>query len=94
MFIVGICALGLRSPEIMQAIGVAGSAQDPAAVTAMKLADVAVQTATHQPMTAAEFAELSRTDPNAYQKYINSHQMQERTEVDKLMNFFARGKFE
>lgn len=92
MFIVGICALGLRSPEIMQAIGMAGSAQDPAAVTAAKLSDISATK--HRPMSADQFAELSKVDPNAYQKYLNSHQMQERTEIDKLMNFFTRGKFE
>ena len=48
-----------------------------------------------KPMTAMEFAELSKTDPNAYQKFINSHQQNpERGEVDKLMNFLAKGKFE
>lgn len=92
LFIVGICAIGLRSPEIMQAIGVAGSAQDPGVVTAAKLSDIAATK--HRPMSIDQFVELSKTDPNAYQKYLNSHQMQERTEVDKLMNFFTRGKFE
>jgi len=92
MLLIGICAIGLRSPEIMQAIGIAGSAQGPAvSVSSMTAAVKSGQ----KPMTAVEFAELSKTDPNAYQKFINSHQQQpERSEVDKLMNFLAKGKFE
>lgn len=93
LFIVGICALGLRSPEIMQAIGMAGSAQDPAKVTVERLTGTSA-TQEQNPMSADEFAALSKTDPNAYHKYVNSHRVQERTEADKLMNFFARGKYE
>lgn len=90
MLLIGICALGLRSPEIMQAVGIAGSAQDPA----ISVSTMTVKSA-QKPMTAVEFAELSKTDPNAYQKFIYSHQQQpERSEVDKLMNFLAKGKFE
>lgn len=93
MLLIGICAIGLRSPEIMQAIGMASSAQDPAiSVSTMTVTAKPQQ----KPMTAEEFAELSKTDPNAYQKFINSFQATEpqRSEVDKLMNFLARGKFE
>jgi hypothetical protein len=90
MLLVGICAIGLRSPEIMQAIGMAGSAQDPA----ISVSSVTTRSLP-KPMTAVEFAELSKTDPNAYQKFIHSHQQQpERSEVDKLMHFLAKGKFE
>lgn len=94
MLLVGICAIGLRSPEIMQAIGMAGSAQDPA----ISVSSITAPSSQKQqkPMTAEEFAALSKTDPNAYQKFINSYQATEpeRSEVDKLMNFLARGKFE
>jgi hypothetical protein len=91
MFIVGICAIGLRSPEILHVIGMAEAAQDPAAIS-LSAAPAKPQ---QQAMTAEEFAKLSQTDPLAYQKFINSYQLnQDRSEVDKLMNFFARGKFE
>jgi hypothetical protein len=92
MLVIGISVIGMRSPEIMKAIGVAGTAQDPGiSVSTMTAATKAVP----KPMTALEFAELSKTDPNAYQKFINSHQQKtERGEVDKLMNFLAKGKFE
>lgn len=46
-------------------------------------------------MTLEDFAELGKTDPAAYQKLLASHQAPaQRTEVDKLMNFLARGKYE
>ncbi|WP_420474657.1 hypothetical protein [Noviherbaspirillum sp. ST9] len=90
MLLIGICAVGVRTPEIMQAIGMAGAAQDP-----VKSVSAMTARPAQKPMTATEFAELSKTDPNAYQKFINSHQQQpERGEVDKLMNFLAKGKFE
>lgn len=92
MLLIGICAIGLRSPEIMQAIGIAGSAQDPG-ISVSSI--TATGKSALKAMTAVEFAELSKTDPNAYQKFIHSHQQKpERSEVDKLMNFLARGKFE
>jgi len=95
MLLIGICAIGVRSPEIMQAIGMAGSAQDPA-ISVKSFTATSQQKQQQTPMTAEEFAALSKTDPNAYQKFINSYQVTppERTEVDKLMNFLARGKFE
>jgi len=96
MLLVGICAIGLQSPEIMKAIGMAGAAQDPAASVGVIAAPKQTAQAAQKPMTAQEFAELSKTDPQAYQKYVNSFQAAapERSEVDKLMNFLARGKFE
>lgn len=92
MLLIGICAIGMRSPEIMKAIGIAGAVQDPAiSISSLTVAPTPAQ----KPMSAVEFAELSKTDPNAYQKFINSHQQTpERGEVDKLMNFLAKGKFE
>ena len=93
MLLIGLCAIGMRSPDIMNTIGMAGSAQDPAISASSITAPVKPQ---QKPMTVAEFAELSKTDPNAYQKLVNSFRTgdPERDEVDKLMNFLARGKFE
>lgn len=93
VLIVSLCAIGWRSPDIMQAIGMAFVKQDPATISIEDFAAKAAPSG-QKPMTAAEFAELSKTDPHAYQKYINSFQVQERTEVDKLFNFLARGKYE
>lgn len=95
MLLIGICAIGIRSPEIMQVIGMASSAQDPS-ISVSSMTDPHQQQSQQKPMTAEEFAALSKTDPNAYQKFINSFQTTapDRSEVDKLMNFLARGKFE
>jgi len=42
-----------------------------------------------------EYTELAKTDPEAYRKLMASHQQQpERSEIDKLMNFFTRFKYE
>jgi len=94
ILIVSICVIAWRSPDIMQAIGMASARQDPATISVEDL--TARQAAAEQkPMTAVEFAELSKTDPNAYQKYLNSFQVQEeRSELDKLFNFLSRGKYE
>ena len=92
LLIIGICAIALRMPEVAGALGMAAS-QGPA--------DAAVRSAAasaqpQKPMSAAEFVERSKTDPQAYQKYLNSHVKQpiERSQVDKLMNFLARGTYE
>ena len=46
-------------------------------------------------MSLTDFAELAKTDPDAYRKLLASHQQEpERREVDKLMNFFTRLKYE
>lgn len=93
MLIIGICAIAWRTPEIVQAIGIAGTAQDPAQISIKAIASASKK---QKPMTADEFAALSKTDPNAYQKFINSYQAHDpdRSEIDKLMNFLSRGKFE
>ena len=96
MLIVSICVIGYRSPEIMQAIGmagVAGAAQDPAKLSVESLTSGQSETR-RKPMTMEEFTKLSKTDPHAYQKFLDSHEVRERAEVDKLMNFFTRGKYE
>lgn len=38
-------------------------------------------------MTMEQFAKLRKSDPHIYQKFLDSHQAQERSEVDKLLNF-------
>jgi hypothetical protein len=107
MLLVSLCIIGWRSPDILQAIGMAGAAQDPAtlpignsAATQLKKLDVDALTMQapdngKKPMSVAEFTELAKKDPQAYQKFIGSLRIEEeRSEVDKLLNFFARGKYE
>lgn len=94
MLLVSLSAIAWRSPDIMQSIGAAGQAQDPAV---LKIDDVALSRAASvaPPMSAEEFVQLSNKDPQAYQKYINSFKAEtQRSEVDKLMNLLAHGKYE
>jgi hypothetical protein len=93
MLIVATCVIGLRSPDfIQQALGIKQAVQSPAQPSVESL--IAASPSGQRPMSADEFANLSKTDPNAYRKFISSHEVEERTEVDKLMNFLARGKYE
>jgi hypothetical protein len=71
LFLVGICAIGLQSPEIMHAVGIASSAQDPASLS-LKAGET-------------DWSKLLAVD---------SPQIGERGEWDKLLNLLARGKYE
>lgn len=92
MLLISICAIAWRSEDIKQALGAAQRPVQPVTVEALA-AGAARQG--HKPMTIAEFQELSKTDPQAYQKLINSLRVEEEhSEVDKLMNWLAHGKYE
>ena len=94
MLLISICAIAWRSDDIRQLLGVAQQAAAPAPVTAVSLTAGAPKPA-HKPMSVAQFQELSKTDPQAYYKLVNSMQAEEdRGAVDKLMNFLAHGKYE
>lgn len=93
MLLISICAIAWRSDEILHGLGMAQVAADP--TPSLQNLTVPADQHTHKAMTITEFQELSKTDPQAYQKFIDSLQVpQERSEADKLMNFFARGKYE
>ena len=87
LLLIALCGIAWRSADVMEALGLA-QAQAPAA-TLVPLSGGA------RPMSLHEYAELAKSDPEAYRKLIDSMRApQERSEVDKLMNFFARGKYE
>lgn len=89
LLLVSLCAVAWRSEEIMRGLGMARTTAAPSTPS------VQAGPSGHKAMTMAEFAELSKTDPQAYRKLINSLQVpEERSEVDKLMNFLAHGKYE
>lgn len=49
----------------------------------------------HQPMSFDEFIKAGKTDPQAVAAFIESYTEQpERTEMDKLLNWLAHGKYE
>lgn len=88
-----ICAIGWRSESIMAMIGLAKPLASPQSVAIESLTVPADKQATGMSLT--DFAELAKTDPDAYRKLLASHQQEpERREVDKLMNFFTRLKYE
>jgi hypothetical protein len=95
MLILSICAVAWRSDDILNALGVASTAsaaqRTPVTASAMTAGQHA---ATEKAMSTEELAELSKTDPNAYRKFIASRTVNERTEADKLMNFLTRGEYE
>ncbi|HEY8605839.1 MAG TPA: hypothetical protein VIM12_01835 [Noviherbaspirillum sp.] len=99
MLLIAICGIAWRSPEIVALLDPAAAGGAKAAspgLAAPSVQDMATPRPEGQrPMTAQEFAELARTDPQAYRKYLDSMRVrEERSEVDKLMHFFARGKYE
>ena len=58
-------------------------------------APIAAQSTMRQKgMSIEEFQRLSRTDPLAYEKFVNSYQIQERGMTDKLLNAIAYGRYE
>lgn len=87
LLLIGICGLAWRSEDFAKLVGLA---RPPAAV-----AQGQGTPAPPPGMSINEFADLAKKDPDAYRKFLASHQAPaERSPADKLMNFFARGKFE
>jgi len=95
MLILSICAVAWRSEDILKALGMASSisAAKPVPLTASAMS-ASRAGADQNAMSVQEFARLSQSDPKAYQKFIASRTVNERTEADKLMNFLAHGKYE
>lgn len=88
-----ICAIGWRSESIMAMIGLAQPVVSPQSVALKSL--IVPANAQAAGMSLKDYAELAKTDPDAYRKLIASHQQEpERREIDKLMNFFTRLKYE
>lgn len=91
LLLIGICGLAWRSEDILKMIGMASQ---PSAAKAQLQMPAPGQKAPAG-MSISEYAELARTDPDAYRKLFASHQQaEERSQVDKLMNFLAHGKYE
>jgi hypothetical protein len=94
MLLFAICAIGWRSEAIMQQLGMVRGATEPKTYSIESMTVPADKNAP-KGMSLTEYAELAKTDPDAYRKLFQSHQQeQERSEIDKLMNFFAHLKYE
>ena len=93
VFLFSLCVIGWRSESVMQLIGMAKPvvAAQPLSLQSLSSPPEKLPAG----MSLTEYAELARTDPDAYRKLLASHQQEsERSEVDKLMNFFTRLKYE
>jgi len=93
VLLIGLCGIAWRADDILRVVSPASFAEPaPRNVAGLH----APAQSAKQPMTAAEFMELSNTDPHAYQKYLNSHVAEpaERSRLDKLLHFLARGTYE
>lgn len=94
--IIAISVIGWRSGDILQMLTALTSTANPApaASISIKTLTVAPGNPKQRAMSIEEYAILNKTDPAAYRKFVDSHQVKETNEVDKLMNFFSRGKYE
>jgi hypothetical protein len=95
LLIVSLCFFAWRSEDYLRMAGFLPP--DPAVEQkiAAELAAANAKMAAHKPMTPDEFARLSKTDPEAYKKFMASRATPvPKGEIDKLMNFFKTGKFE
>lgn len=94
LLLCAICTVGWRSEFIMQMLGMERVVSAPQPYSIQSLT-VPANKQQHAGMTLKEYAELAKTDPDAYRKLFQSHQQEEeRSEIDKLMNFFTRLKYE
>ena len=95
MVILGVCVVAWRSGDIFGLLERTHSKPATEKVSIESLTAPQQEKTEHRAMSSAEFIELSKTDPNAYHKFIASHQQPtEPGEIDKLMNFLAHGKYE
>ena len=103
VLLVTICAVGWFREPIIKNIGLVQAPPVPVSVLLPKsnfiVPDPApVPIAANKPadcMSISTYAQQANSDPNAYNKLLNCNQTEEeRTEFDKLMNFFSRLKYE
>ena len=78
----------------MHALGFAESQSEQASVSVKSMMPASGNGGAQTGMTFQQYAELAKTDPDAYNKLLKSYEVeQERSEIDKLMNFFTRTFF-
>jgi hypothetical protein len=94
LLLISMCAIAWRSEPILHRLQSfsTNKASPEVSVRAMLVAPDAQKP---RGMSLHEYAELAKTDPDAYRKLMQSHLVEEqRSEVDKLMNLLARGRYE
>ncbi|TFW08318.1 hypothetical protein E4K72_07855 [Oxalobacteraceae bacterium OM1] len=93
LLILSICAIAWRSEDIVNALAKGGVM--PGSSGHMNIQSMTASSAGGmKTMSVNEFAELSKSDPKAAQKFLQSRTQADRTGADKLMNLLARGKYE
>jgi hypothetical protein len=94
VLLISICAIAYRYEDVIGPLVGMNTTQRVQQVSVNDLLDRDTNGG-QQGMSIHEFANLAKTDPDAYRKFLQSHQQpEERNEVDKLMNLLARGKYE
>lgn len=94
LLLFAICTIGYRSETIMQMLGMVRTVSMPQPYSIRSLT-IPADKKPRGGMSLTEYAELAKTDPDAYRKLFQSNQQdEERSELDKMMNFFTRLKYE
>ncbi|HQR02744.1 MAG: hypothetical protein JSR19_13655 [Proteobacteria bacterium] len=93
--ILGLLGLAWRSEGIVQMlqVGHQQSSSNTTQITVASLMPSGQSLPQQNLLSLEELAKLSVKDPQAYHAYLRSVST-ERTEVDKLMNFLAHGRYE
>ena len=95
--LVALCLIGWFSPAVVNYLSGQDRMQVVETGSAQSLAASQEEMAQGAPqgMSLAEYEALAKKDPEAYQKLLKSReQSAPRSEIDKLMNFFAHLKYE
>jgi hypothetical protein len=86
--------IGWRSEALMRGLAQIGAAR-PSRLPSVHDMISNDNSAKARPMSVDEYARLAASDPDATRKFLQSRQIEEkRSEIDKLMNFLSRGKYE
>jgi len=94
ILLLAICTIGWRNESIMKMLGMVNTVTAPQSYSIQSLT-VPANKKPVSGMSLTEYAELAKTDPDAYRKLFQSHQQGAgHSETDKLMNFLARFKYE
>ncbi len=100
LLLFAICALGWFREPIMKKLGIVKTISAPQSYSLPKSNFILPDPVPEDKkppacMSLAEYTEKAKADPNAYYKFLYcDEQEMNRTEFDKLMNFFSRLKYE
>lgn len=95
LLLISLCAIGWRSETIMQTLGLANALPEAETVSIESLIAQAGKKPDNA-MSLSDYADRAGKDPDAYRKLLQSYEEEPppRSQIDKLMNFFAHLKYE